>query len=125
MGKIKNKNEIDVCQTIEVHNEIIKKVRDKIPEERILNKLTELFKVIGDRTRMKILYTLSQVDEMCVCDLSYVLEKTPSAISHQLRVLRQTDLVKFRKDGKVVYYSLNDEHVKELLKVGYIHITEE
>ncbi|GAB6190228.1 metalloregulator ArsR/SmtB family transcription factor [Marinitoga arctica] len=125
MGKIKNKNDIDVCQTIEVHNEIIKKVRDKIPEERILNKLTELFKVIGDRTRMKILYTLSQVDEMCVCDLSYVLEKTPSAISHQLRVLRQTDLVKFRKDGKVVYYSLNDEHVKELLKVGYIHITEE
>ncbi|WP_073073326.1 ArsR/SmtB family transcription factor [Thermosipho atlanticus] len=123
-SKKNNKKNIEVCQTIEIHDEIIKSVKDKIPDEEILNKLADLFKVIGDRTRIKILYTLLQVEKMCVCDLSFVLGKTPSAISHQLRVLRQTELVKYKKEGKVVYYSLNDEHVRELLDVGYTHITE-
>ncbi|OQY10852.1 MAG: transcriptional regulator [Marinitoga sp. 4572_148] len=125
MSKTKNNNEnIEICQTIEIHDDVIKKVRQNTPDEGTLNKLSDLFKVIGDKTRMKILYALMQVEEMCVCDISVVLGKTTSAISHQLRVLRQTDLVKFRKEGKVVYYSLNDEHVKELIKVGYIHVTE-
>ena len=121
----KDKNEIiKVCQTIEIHKDIIKKVRENTPDENTLNKLADLFKIMGDNTRMKILYALLQVDEMCVCDLSTVLKKTPSAISHQLRILRQADLVKYRKEGKVVYYSLNDEHVKEILDVGFSHITE-
>ncbi|WP_126994241.1 ArsR/SmtB family transcription factor [Thermosipho globiformans] len=126
MSKNKNitKDNIDVCQTIEIHEDIIKKVHENTPDENTLNKLSDLFKVIGDKTRMKILYALMQVDEMCVCDISVVLNKTISAISHQLRVLRQTNLVKFRKEGKVVFYSLNDEHVKKLIEVGYIHITE-
>jgi len=123
MKKNKNKN-IEVCQTIEIHENIVKKVQQNTPDEQILNKLTELFKIMGDKTRMKILYALLQVGEMCVCDLSYVLGKSPSAISHQLRVLRQADLVKFRKEGKVVYYSLNDQHVKEILDVGYSHVVE-
>ncbi|EKF48594.1 putative transcriptional regulator [Thermosipho africanus H17ap60334] len=118
-----NKN-IEVCQTIEIHEDIVKMVQKNTPDEQTLNKLTELFKIMGDKTRMKILYALLQVGEMCVCDLSYVLGKSPSAISHQLRVLRQADLVKFRKEGKVVYYSLNDQHVKEILDVGYSHVIE-
>ena len=125
MGLEKGKKKSDICQTIEIHEEIIKKVHNNTPDEKILNKLTDIFKVIGDKTRIKILYALMQVNEMCVCDLSFVLKKTISAISHQLRILRQADLVKFRKDGKVVYYSLNDEHVKKLIEVGYIHVTEE
>ncbi|APT75527.1 ArsR family transcriptional regulator [Marinitoga sp. 1137] len=119
-----NKDSIEICQTIEIHEDIVKNVRENTPDEKTLNELTELFKVIGDKTRMKILYTLMQVEEMCVCDLSYVLGKTISAVSHQLRVLRQANLVKYRKVGKVVYYSLDDEHVKELIEVGYIHINE-
>ncbi|AEX85015.1 ArsR family transcriptional regulator [Marinitoga sp. 1135] len=122
--KKNTKSNIEICQTIEVHGDIVKKVQTNTPDEETLNKLTELFKVIGDKTRMKILYTLMQVEEMCVCDLSYVLGKTISAVSHQLRVLRQANLVKYRKVGKVVYYSLDDEHVKELIEVGYIHINE-
>lgn len=126
MSKNKNttKDNIEICQTIEIHEDIIKKVHENTPDENTLNKLSDLFKVIGDKTRMKILYALMQVEEMCVCDISVVLNKTTSAISHQLRVLRQADLVKFRKEGKVVFYSLNDEHVKELIKVGYVHVTE-
>jgi ArsR family transcriptional regulator len=126
MSKSKNskKDNIEVCQTIEIHEEIIEKVHKNTPDEDTLNKLSDLFKVIGDKTRMKILYALMQVEEMCVCDISVVLGKTTSAVSHQLRVLRQANLVKYRKEGKVVYYSLNDEHVKELIEVGYIHATE-
>ncbi|WP_129408408.1 ArsR/SmtB family transcription factor [Marinitoga lauensis] len=126
MSKAKNSNKdnIEVCQTIEIHEEIIEKVHKNTPDEDTLNKLSDLFKVIGDKTRMKILYVLMQVEEMCVCDISVVLGKTTSAVSHQLRVLRQANLVKYRKEGKVVYYSLNDEHVKELIEVGYIHATE-
>jgi ArsR family transcriptional regulator len=86
--------------------------------------LAELFKVFGDSTRIKILWALDE-DEMCVCDIAYLLNMTQSAISHQLRVLKQAHLVKSRREGKVVYYSLADEHVKLILDQGLIHITEE
>ncbi|KLO23220.1 ArsR family transcriptional regulator [Marinitoga sp. 1197] len=119
------KDKIEICQTIEIHNDIIKKVRKNTPDDDNLNKLADFFKIVGDRTRIKILYALLQAGEMCVCDLSTVLEKSQSAISHQLRVLRQANLVKYRKEGKVVYYSLNDEHVKLILDVGYSHVNEE
>ncbi|KAF2956249.1 metalloregulator ArsR/SmtB family transcription factor [Marinitoga sp. 38H-ov] len=121
---MKKKKNIEICQTIEVHEDIIRKVQENTPNEEILNNLSELFKIIGDKTRMKILYTLMQVDEICVCDISAVLNMSISAISHQLRILRQSNLVKFRKTGKVVYYSLNDNHVKELIEIGYIHVNE-
>jgi DNA-binding transcriptional ArsR family regulator len=95
-----------------------------MPEEEILYDLAELFKVFGDSTRIKILWALDE-DEMCVCDIAYLLNMTQSAISHQLRVLKQAHLVKSRREGKVVYYSLADEHVKLILDQGLIHITEE
>lgn len=113
-----------VCEVHEVHDDVITKVKENTPSEDLLLKLSDFFKVMGDMTRMKILYALFNADELCVCDLSKLLDKTQSAISHQLRILRQANLVKFRKEGKVVYYSLNDEHVQEILDVGFSHIRE-
>ncbi|WP_199172608.1 metalloregulator ArsR/SmtB family transcription factor [Petrotoga sp. 9PWA.NaAc.5.4] len=121
---IKKEKKLDVCQTLEIHEDVIKKVKENTPNEEALNMLSEFFKIMGDQTRIKILYALFIANEMCVCDISNVLDKTPSAISHQLRILRQAKLVKFRKEGKVVYYSLSDEHVKEILDVGFSHIRE-
>jgi DNA-binding transcriptional ArsR family regulator len=85
--------------------------------------LADLFKVFSDSTRVKILYSL-QHSEMCVCDIAVLLGMTKSAISHQLRTLRQTRLVKYRKDGKVVYYSLDDEHVVNVFAQGLLHVCE-
>jgi ArsR family transcriptional regulator len=103
---------------------VVAKVREKMPEEEILYDLAELFKVFGDSTRIKILWALDE-DEMCVCDIAYLLNMTQSAISHQLRVLKQAHLVKSRREGKVVYYSLADDHVKLILDQGLIHTTED
>lgn len=94
-----------------------------MPQEETLYDLAELFKVFGDSTRIKILWALDEA-EMCVCDIAVLLNMTQSAISHQLRVLRQNKLVKNRKEGKVVYYSLDDEHVKQIYEQGLIHINE-
>ncbi|MDR2342824.1 MAG: metalloregulator ArsR/SmtB family transcription factor [Campylobacteraceae bacterium] len=98
-------------------------VKESLPKEEILFDLAELFKVFGDSTRVKILYALFQ-SEMCVCDIAALLGMTKSAISHQLRVLKQSKLVKFKKDGKVVYYSLDDEHVKNIFDQAFIHVSE-
>lgn len=97
--------------------------RDKMPEDETLYDLAELFKVFGDTTRIKIICALFE-SEMCVCDIAALLCMNQSAISHQLRVLKQARLVKFRKDGKVVYYSLDDEHIKLIFDLGLIHIKE-
>jgi ArsR family transcriptional regulator len=94
-----------------------------MPEEEYLYDLAELFKVFGDTTRIKILYALF-ASEMCVCDIASLINMTQSAVSHQLRVLKQARLVKYRKDGKVVYYSLDDEHIKHIFDQGLMHITE-
>jgi len=99
-------------------------VREKMPQEETLYDLAELFKVFGDSTRIKILWALDE-SEMCVCDIAVLLDMTQSAISHQLRVLKQTNLVKNRREGKVVYYSLVDEHVRQIFDQGLIHINEE
>jgi ArsR family transcriptional regulator len=85
--------------------------------------LAEFFKVFGDSTRLKILYALS-MSEMCVCDLAALLSMSQSAISHQLKVLRQTRLIKYRKDGKVVYYSLDDDHIRRVFEQGLAHVNE-
>lgn len=116
-------NEIDRCDCNVIHEEIVELVRSRLPEENSLYNLAELFKIFGDSTRIRILSALFE-SEMCVCDISYLLNMTQSAISHQLRILRQSKLVKGRKDGKIVYYSLADDHVKLIFDQGLAHITE-
>lgn len=114
---------IERCEYNAIHEDIINQVRDKMPQEKSLSDLAELFKVFGDLTRIRILWALHEA-EMCVCDIAVLLNMTQSAISHQLRVLKQTNLVKNRKAGKVVYYSLVDDHVREIFDQGLIHTSE-
>lgn len=116
-------NLIERCDCNVIHEDIVNQVRDKMPQEESLYDLAELFKVFGDSTRIRILWALHEV-EMCVCDIAVLLNMTQSAISHQLRVLKQANLVKNRKEGKVVYYSLVDDHVREIFDQGLIHINE-
>ncbi|MFT9497686.1 ArsR/SmtB family transcription factor [Anaerosolibacter sp.] len=113
---------MDICNCTIIHEDIVNKVKRSMPQEEKLYDLAELFKVFGDTTRIKILYALFE-SEMCVCDIAALLSMNQSAISHQLRVLKQAGLVKYRKEGKVVYYSLDDEHVKNIFDQGFIHIT--
>ncbi|BAE82619.1 ArsR/SmtB family transcription factor [Desulfitobacterium hafniense] len=115
---------IEKCDCDVIHGDIVNKVKAKMPQEEILYDLAELFKVFGDSTRIKILWALDEA-EMCVCDISYLLNMTQSAISHQLRVLKQANLVKSRKEGKIVFYSLDDEHVRQIFDHGLVHINEE
>ena len=112
------------CDFMYVHDEIVQKVRQEMPDEDVLFDLNELFKVFGDSTRIRILYCLF-ASEMCVCDIAQLLNMTQSAISHQLRVLKQMSLVKFRRDGKTIYYSLADSHVATIMNQGLEHVTEE
>ncbi len=114
---------IDRCDCDVIHQDVVNRVREIMPEEETLYDLAELFKVFGDSTRIRILWALEE-SEMCVCDIANLLNMTQSAISHQLRVLRQAALVKSRRDGKVVYYSLDDEHVQQIIAQGMIHILE-
>lgn len=106
-----------------VHDDIINKVKPEIPKDEILYDLAELFKVFGDSTRVKILYALFE-SELCVGDIAQLLGLTQTAVSHQLRVLKNSKLVKFRKEGKVVYYSLADNHVYKIINQGMEHILE-
>ena len=113
----------DTCDCNIIHQEILDKVQKQMPEELMFSNLSVFFKMFGDNTRVKILWALN-VSEMCVCDLAVLLGMTKSAISHQLRTLKESNLVKFRKDGKVAYYSLADGHVKSILNQGADHINE-
>lgn len=123
VGIMEDNNKIESCSCSVIHQDIVDKVKVHIPKEETLYDLADLFKVLGDSTRIKILCALFQ-SEMCVCDISALLNMTQSAISHQLRVLKQARLVKYRKEGKVVYYSLDDDHVKGIFDQGLIHIEE-
>ena len=105
------------------HSSLIEKATKDMPEIDILYDLAELFKVFGDTTRIRILYLLLE-SEMCVCGIAEALNMTVSAVSHQLRVLKTNNLVKFRRDGKTVYYSLADSHVRLILDQGMEHIEE-
>lgn len=118
-----NERKIENCNVNIIHEDIVVRVKDKLPAEETLYDLAELFKVFGDTTRIKIICALFE-SEMCVCDLSCLLNMTQSAISHQLRVLKSARLVKFRRKGKVVYYSLDDEHIKHIYDAGLNHISE-
>lgn len=117
------KEEIDCCEICEVHNDLIKKTQGHIPDEEILKDLADFFKVFADTTRLRILSVLLQT-ELCVCDLAEVLGMTQSAISHQLRMLKQMKLVKNRREGKTVYYSLADGHIQDIIAQGMEHIQE-
>lgn len=116
-------NKIESCSCNIIHKEVVDDVKSKLPEEETLYDLAELFKVFGDSTRIKIICALFE-SEMCVCDLSALLNVSQSAISHQLRVLKSARLVKFRRAGKIIYYSLDDEHIKHIFDEGLKHITE-
>lgn len=118
-----NDNEVERCDCNVIHEETIKRVREMMPQEENLYDLAELFKVFGDTTRIKILCALAE-SEMCVCDIAALLNMTQSSISHQLRILKQARLVKYRRDGKVVYYSLDDDHVKQIFNIGLTHLNE-
>ena len=111
------------CDFLFVHQEIVDRVNREMPAEETLFDLAELFKIFGDSTRIKILYVLFE-SEMCVCDIAQLLGMTQSAISHQLQVLKKSNLVKYRREGKTVFYSLADSHVRAILGQGMEHVTE-
>ncbi|WP_300258920.1 ArsR/SmtB family transcription factor [Clostridium sp.] len=116
-------NKIESCNCSYIHEDILNRVKEHLPKEEVLYELAEIFKVFGDSTRIKILCALFE-GEMCVCDMSELLGVSQSAVSHQLRVLKQARLVKFRREGKTVYYSLADDHVKHIFNEGLDHVLE-
>lgn len=117
------RTEVECCDVICVHKDMIQKVKELLPKEELIKELADFYKVFGDATRVKILCVLLE-SEMCVCDLAELLEMTQSAISHQLRVLKQIKLVKNRREGKTVYYSLADGHIQNIISQGMEHIQE-
>lgn len=111
------------CDCDVIHEDVVNEVRDKMQSKDEYLKLATLFKMFGDGTRVQILHALEH-SEMCVCDLATLLGMTKSAISHQLKALRLANLVKFRKEAQIVYYSLADDHVKEIIDKGLEHLCE-
>ena len=124
---ISNMNNIDdtveCCECNEVHEELLKIVNETMPEETELYDLAELFRVFGDSTRIKILYALFE-SELCVSDIAQILNLNQSAVSHQLRILKDAKLVKFKRSGKSIFYSLDDDHVRTILSMGMDHVEE-
>ena len=114
---------VECCDFIHTHEDVVEQVRQKMPGEDALYDLTELFRIFGDSTRVRILYVLLE-SEMCVCDLAMLLGMTQSAISHQLRALKNARLVRSRREGKTVFYALADDHVKTILDQGLEHVAE-
>ena len=111
------------CDYMHVHRELVEQVNAHMPNEDLLIDLAELYRVFGDSTRIRILYALFE-SEMCVCDIAQVLGMSISAISHQLRVLKQARLVKYRREGKTVFYALSDDHVRSIINQGLEHVEE-
>lgn len=116
--------EIECCSENHIHEDLLAIVNASMPEENELYDLAELFKVFGDSTRIRILFVLFEA-EVCVCDLAETLHMTQSAISHQLRILKQNKLVKSRREGKSIFYSLADGHVRTIIDQGREHIEED
>ena len=113
----------DICQSTVVNQKKVKSIKARMLKDNTVLLLSETFGALSDPTRVKILHALSK-SELCVCDISAVLNMTISAVSHQLRILRNMRLVKYRKAGKMVYYSLDDEHILKLFKVAHEHVNE-
>lgn len=118
-----HRNGIECCDSICIHEELLQKVTAQMPKEEALYDLAELFKVFGDSTRIRILFVLFEA-EVCVCDLAEALGMTQSAVSHQLKILKQAKLVKNRRAGKSIFYSLADDHVRAIIGQGLEHIEE-
>ncbi|MBE6532632.1 MAG: winged helix-turn-helix transcriptional regulator [Ruminococcaceae bacterium] len=114
---------LPLCECEELHEDIIEKKREAMPDENTLYDLSDFFKILGDSTRAKILFAIDG-EPMCVCDIANLLGMTKSAVSHQLKVLRQGDLVTYRKSGKNVYYTLADDHVRDIIEKALEHIKE-
>lgn len=114
---------IEFCECDCIHEDTVREVRSEMITEEVSHALAEVFRALGDPTRVKLLYALSR-RELCVCDLAAVIGASESAVSHQLRLLRTQKLVRFRREGKVVYYSLADKHVEKLFQQGLEHVTE-
>lgn len=112
-----------ICDCDAIHQEVINRVQKKMPDKQNFFDLSNLYKMLADSTRLKILWALSQ-EEMCVCDLAVLLNMTKSAISHQLKSLRLSNLVRFDKRGRIAYYSLADHHIKDIFENGFEHILE-
>ena len=111
------------CECLEIHEDLLKIVNETMPDEEELYDLADLFKVFADSTRIRILFVLFE-SEVCVCDLAKALNMTQSAVSHQLRILKQNKLVKNRREGKSIFYSLADDHVRTIISMGREHILE-
>ena len=114
----------EICDCEQIHQDAVSLVHSKLPEEDPIYEVAELFKVFGDSTRARIICALS-ISELCVCDLACLLNMTQSAISHQLRFLKQARIVKNRRAGKSVYYSLDDEHIRQLFDIAFEHVMED
>jgi ArsR family transcriptional regulator len=120
----RNTNEaVETCITKGIHRDTIRDVKGKMPDQIALYDVADLFKLFGDSTRLGILWALSE-SEMCVCDICALLKMKQPAVSHQLKNLKQSRIVKARRDGKIVYYSLDDEHIRRLLNLGMEHVQE-
>ncbi len=113
----------DVCEVKCIHEDVVKKVKSEMLKKDVISEISDNFKILGDPTRVQILYALAQ-KELCVCDLAAVLDMSQSAISHQLRLMRSKNMVKYRKEGKMAYYSISDEHVFKFVEMGVEHAKE-
>lgn len=111
------------CEVTLIHEDNVKKAINELPDDELIADLSDMFKIFGDQTRVKILMALES-GELCVCDIAAVMNMSQSAISHQLRVLKQSNIVKTRRQGKVVYYSISDDHVKEIFDIAIVHVKE-
>ena len=123
MPILKRSDGVEVCGLMHVHEDKVALVQANMPDDETLTKLADLYKVFGDGTRIRILYVLFE-SEVCVCDIARLVGMTQSAVSHQLRILKQASLIKSRRDGKTIFYSLADDHVTTLLRMGVEHVTE-
>ena len=116
--------ELDRTDCTVIHQDVVDHVKERMPDDEVLLDLADTFKLFSDSTRLKILYALTEA-EMCVCDISVLLGMSKSSVSHQLQVLKQSNLIKYRKAGRVVYYSVADDHVKTICRMGMEHVLED
>ena len=123
MPKTNSRNKLEVCETKGIHDDVVAAVKTKLPDPRKLSDLAGFFMLFGDSTRMGILWALSE-SEMCVCDLCSLLKMKQPTVSHQLKNLKLSKIVKARRDGKVIYYSLENDHFRKLLDLGMGHVQE-
>lgn len=124
---MEHKHEVDerelLCDCEEVHTSVVEEKRSRMPDEALLYDLSDFFKILGDSTRMRILFAIDGAP-LCVCDIAQLLGMTKSAVSHQLKALRQSDLITYKRVGKNVFYSLADDHVRSIIETALAHINE-